>query len=209
MEWFEGVLFYLFSAILVIAALRVVIAKNPIHSVLYLVLCFFNGAALWVLLQAEFLAMILMLVYVGAVMVLFLFIIMMMDIDITMLKQITWQNLSIAIVVGGLIIIEMGLIIFRGFFAISQIDSHEILTIGMTAEIGRILFTEYLFQVELAAMLLLVALLGAVALTLRRRQDARYTSAGNAAKVMASDRLRLIHLKAEKVAKRDEKQQIK
>lgn len=200
MEWFETALFYSFAIILIGSALCVVTAKNPVHSVLFLVLCFFTGAALWLLLQAEFLAMILMLVYVGAVMVLFLFVVMMMDIDMTALKRIAMQHLVAAAVVVTLIIAEMGMVLFQGFCHIGKQVPEASSKIGLTAEIGKTLFSEYLFQVELAAMLLLVALVGAVVLTLRRRTDARYTSAGEAVKVRAADRLRLMEMVSEKIA---------
>ncbi|MBR7068907.1 MAG: NADH-quinone oxidoreductase subunit J [Oxalobacter sp.] len=200
MEWFETALFYSFAIILVGSALCVVMARNPVHSVLFLVLSFFTGAALWLMLQAEFLAMILMLVYVGAVMVLFLFVVMMVDIDMTTLKHIAMQNLAAAAVVGALIVLEMGAVIFRGFCHIGRQVPETAAEIGLTAEIGKSLFTGYLYQVELAAMLLLVALVGAVVLTLRRRTDARYTSAGEAVKVNPSDRIRLVEMEAEKMA---------
>ncbi len=154
---------------------------------------------MWLLLQAEFLAMILMLVYVGAVMVLFLFVVMMVDIDMATLKRIALQNLAAA-VVGILIVAEMSVVIFRGFCHVGKQVPETASKIGLTAEIGKSLFTEYLFQVELAAMLLLVALVGAVVLTFRRRTDARYTSAGEAVKVKPSDRLRLVKMATETVA---------
>ncbi|MGN0918227.1 MAG: NADH-quinone oxidoreductase subunit J [Oxalobacter sp.] len=198
MEWFETALFYSFAIILIGSALFVVTAKNPVHSVLFLVLCFFTGAALWLLLQAEFLAMILMLVYVGAVMVLFLFVVMMMDIDV--LKRIAMQHLAAAAAVGALIVAEMGMVLFRGFCHIGKQVPEASSKIGLTAEIGKTLFSEYLLQVELAAMLLLVALVGAVVLTLRRRTDARYTSAEEAVKVRSADRIRLVEMVSEKMA---------
>ena len=200
MEWFETALFYSFAIILVGSALCVVTVKTPVHSVLFLVLCFFTGAALWLLLQAEFLAMILMLVYVGAVMVLFLFVVMMVDIDMTILKRLALQNLAAAAAVGALIAAEMGAVIFRGFCHIGKQVPEAAAETGLTSEIGKSLFTEYLFQIELAAMLLLVALVGAVVLTLRRRTDARYTQAGEAVKVNPADRIRLIEMEAEKMA---------
>lgn len=200
MELFETALFYFFAAILVVSALCVVTAKNPVRAVLFLVLCFFNAAVLWIFLQAEFLAMILVLVYVGAVMVLFLFIVMMMDIDMTSLKGIAKQNLAAAGVVGILMVAELGVVLFRGFCHVSREVPASASKIGLTAEIGKVLWTDYLFHIELAAMILLVALIGAVALTLRKRNDAQYTSAGDAVKVRASDRLRMVDLKSEKVA---------
>lgn len=190
-------LFYVFAAIMILAALRVITSRNPVHAVLYLVLSFFTGAAIWILLQAEFLALILLLVYVGAVMVLFLFVVMMMDLDLTGLKNSARRNLVSATIVGVLIVLEMSAVIFRGFW---MIDSHipkSAAKIGLTAEIGKALFTEYLFNVELAAIILLVALIAAVTLTFRKRTDAKYTSAGRAIHVRSEDRLRLVEMKAE------------
>lgn len=200
MELFETALFYFFAAILVVSAVCVVTAKNPVRAVLFLVLCFFNAAVLWIFLQAEFLAMILVLVYVGAVMVLFLFIVMMMDIDMATLKGIAKQNLAAAGVVGVLMVVELGMVLFRGFCHVGRDVPAAASRIGLTFEIGKVLFTDYLFHVELAAMILLVALIGAVALTLRKRTDARYTSAGDAVKVRAADRLSMVDLKSEQEA---------
>ena len=200
MELFETALFYFFAAILVVSALCVVTAKNPVRAVLFLVLCFFNAAVLWIFLQAEFLAMILVLVYVGAVMVLFLFIVMMMDIDMATLKGIAKQNLAAAGVVGILMVVELGIVLFRGFCHVGREVPAAAAKIGLTSEIGKVMWTDYLFHIELAAMILLVALIGAVALTLRKRSDAQYTSAGDAVKVRAADRLTMVDLKSEKVA---------
>ena len=196
---FETVLFYAFAAILTLAALRVVTSRNPVHAVLYLVLSFFTGAALWILLKAEFLALILLLVYVGAVMVLFLFVVMMMDIELGELKRIARKNLALALFVGGLIVLEMSAVIFRGFFALDLHAPDDASRIGLTSEIGKALFTDYLFSVEIAAIILLVALIAAVTLTIRRRSDARYTSASVAIRVRPEDRLRVVEMKAEGV----------
>ncbi len=200
MEWFETALFYSFAIILLGSAVCVVTAKNPVHSVLYLVLGFFTGGALWLLLQAEFLAMILMLVYVGAVMVLFLFVVMMVDFDITTIKRIALQNLAAAVVVGSLMAAEMVAVIFRGFAKASASVPDAAAQIGLTAEIGKVLFSRYLLQIELAAMLLLVALIAAVVLTIRRRDDAHYTRAEVAVRVDPKDRLQMIDIAPEKMA---------
>lgn len=196
---FETVLFYAFAAILTLAALRVVTSGNPVHAILYLVLSFFTGAALWILLKAEFLALILMLVYVGAVMVLFLFVVMMMDIDMTELKRVAKKNMAVALFVGALIVLEMSAVLFRGFYSLDLHAPDDASRIGLTSEIGKALFTDYLFDVEIAAMLLLVALVAAVTLTIRRRGDAKYTSADAAVRVRSEERLRIVDMKAERV----------
>ena len=190
-------LFYVFGAIMILAALRVITSRNPVHAVLYLVLSFFTGASIWILLKAEFLALILLLVYVGAVMVLFLFVVMMMDLDLTELKRVARRNLVSATIVGVAIVLEMSAVIFHGFW---MIDSHvpkNASRIGLTAEIGKALFTDYLFNVEIAAIILLVALIAAVILTFRKRSDAKYTSANKAIHVRSQDRIRLVDMKAE------------
>ena len=189
-----NVLFYVFGAIMVLAALRVITSRHPVHAVLYLVLSFFTGAAIWILLKAEFLALILLLVYVGAVMVLFLFVVMMMDLDLTELKRAARKNMISATIVGVAIVLEMSAVLFRGFW---MIDSHvpkSASKIGLTAEIGKALFTDYLFNVEIAAIILLVALM---TLTFRKRTDAKYTSANKAIHVRAEDRIRIVEMKAE------------
>ncbi len=192
-----SVLFYAFGAIMILASLRVITSGNPVHAVLYLVLSFFTGASIWILLKAEFLALILLLVYVGAVMVLFLFVVMMMDLDLTELKKSARRNLVSATIVGVLIVLEMSAVIFRGFWMIDPHVPESAAKIGLTAEIGKSLFTDYLFNVEIAAVILLVALIAAVTLTFRKRADAKYTSAGRAIHVRAEDRIRIVEMKAE------------
>ena len=184
---FETVLFYAFAAILTLAALRVVTSGNPVHAVLYLVLSFFTGAALWILLKAEFLALILMLVYVGAVMVLFLFVVMMMDIDMVELRRVARKNMAVALLVGVLIVLEMSVVLFRGFYSLDLHAPEDASRIGLTAEIGKTLFTDYLFNVEIAA----------VTLTIRHRKDAKYTSADIAVRVRPEERIRIVDLKPE------------
>ena len=204
-----NVLFYVFGAIMVLAALRVITSRNPVHAVLYLVLSFFTGAAIWILLKAEFLALILLLVYVGAVMVLFLFVVMMMDLDLTELKKAARKNLVSASIVGVAIVLEMSAVIFRGFW---MIDSHvpkNASRIGLTAEIGKALFTDYLFNVEIAAIILLVALIAAVTLTFRKRVDAKYTSANKAIHVRSEDRIRIVEMKAESLADETKREDVR
>ena len=191
---FTALLFYAFSAILVVAALRVVTARNPVHSALYLVLSFFSAASIWILLKAEFLALVLMLVYVGAVMVLFLFVVMMLDIDIAALREGFRKNLMVAVPVGMLMIFEMAAVLMKGFWVEEPFSPPASNTIGLTRTLGQVLYTEYLYAFEVAAAILMVAIVAAVALTLRRRGDARYTSASDAVKVTKKDRLRLVDM---------------
>lgn len=194
---FQTILFYLFSAILVFAALRVITAKNPVHCALYLVLAFFSAAAIWILLKAEFLALVLMLVYVGAVMVLFLFVVMLLDINLAVLREGFRRNLAVAIPVGILIVFQMAAVLVKGFWVEEPAAPGVSDTIGLTRELGRVLYTEYLYAFEIAAVILLVAMVAAVALTLRRRSDVTYTSASKAVKVTKADRLRLVEMKAD------------
>ena len=194
---FQTVLFYTFSAILVIAALRVVTAGNPVHAALYLVLSFFSAASIWLLLKAEFLALVLILVYVGAVMVLFLFVVMMLDINLAVLREGFRRNLIVAIPVGVLIVFQMVTVLLRGFWIEEPVLPQASGTIGLTRELGRVLYTGYLYAFEIAAAILMVAIVGAVALTLRRRTDARYTSASKAVSVTKKDRLRLVEMETD------------
>ncbi|MEA5097895.1 MAG: NADH-quinone oxidoreductase subunit J, partial [Burkholderiaceae bacterium] len=172
---FTTVLFYAFSAILVVAALCVVTARSPVHAVLFLVLSFFTAAALWILLKAEFLAIVLVLVYVGAVMVLFLFVVMMLDLDLDQIRQGFRKSLWAAVPVGLLIVFEMSAVLLRGFWAPEMHAPASSANIGTTKELGKIIFTHYVYAFEIAAVILLVAMIAAVALTFRKRRDARYT----------------------------------
>jgi NADH:ubiquinone oxidoreductase subunit 6 (chain J) len=194
---FQTILFYGFSAILVLAALRVITARNPVHSALYLVLSFFSASAIWILLKAEFLALVLMLVYVGAVMVLFLFVVMLLDVNLAALREGFRRNLAVAIPVGILIVVEITMVLMKGFWVEEPAIPQAADTIGLTRELGRVLYTEYLYAFEIAAAILVVAMVAAVALTLRRRSDVKYTSAAAAVRVTKSDRLRLVEMDAD------------
>jgi len=193
---FQTALFYAFSAILVFAALRVITDRNPVHAALYLVLSFFSAAAIWMLLKAEFLAIVLVLVYVGAVMVLFLFVVMMADIDFAQLREGFRRYLPLAALVGGLIVLQMGAVLWNGFYAAAQAPEASAY-LGTTAALGQVLYTEYIYAFELAALLLLLALVAAAGLTLRRRKDTRYFDPGLAVRVKRADRVRLVRMKAE------------
>lgn len=194
---FKTVLFYAFSAILILAALRVVTARNPVHAALFLVLSFFSAAALWMLLKAEFLSIVLVLVYVGAVMVLFLFVVMMVDIDISKLREGFWSHFPLAAVVGVIIVLEMAAVLFKGFLTLDTEVPAASANIGNTKALGLLIYTEYVYAFEIAAIVLLVAIVAAVALTLRRRKDSKYYDPAAAVKVKAKDRVRIVSMKAE------------
>jgi NADH-quinone oxidoreductase subunit J len=194
---FKTALFYAFSAIMIFAALRVITDRNPVHSALYLVLTFFSAAAIWMLLQAEFLAIVLVLVYVGAVMVLFLFVVMMLDINIEKMREGFWKSLWVAIPVGLLIVFELSAVMMRGFWTLDTASPNLSANVGNTRELGKVLYTQYTYPFEIAAVILLVAIVAAVALTLRKRKDTKYFSPGDAVKVKSTDRLRIVKMKAE------------
>jgi NADH-quinone oxidoreductase subunit J len=194
---FTTVLFYVFSAILIFAATRVITDRNPVHAALYLVLSFFSSAAIWMLLKAEFLAIVLVLVYVGAVMVLFLFVVMMLDITLGNVREGFWRYFPLAATVGVIIVLEMAAVLFRGFWAPDVQAPAAAAMIGDTAALGRLIYTEYIYAFEIAALLLLVAIVAAVALTLRRRKDSRYFDPGAAVKVKRGDRIRIVSMKPE------------
>jgi NADH-quinone oxidoreductase subunit J len=194
---FETFLFYAFSAILLLAALRVITARNPVHSAMFLVLAFFTAAGIWLLLRAEFLAIALVLVYVGAVMVLFLFVVMMLDINIERLRAGFWRNLPLALVVGGILVTEMVLLLARQVFeaapAVEPGPGHS-----NTRELGLLVYTHYAYAFEVSAVILLVAIIAAIALTLRRRKDSRYQNPAEQVKVRHEDRIRLVSMPSER-----------
>ncbi len=197
---FTTYVFYLLAGILVLAGLRVITARNPVHAVLYLVLAFFTSGALWILLQAEFLAIALIMVYVGAVMVLFLFVVMMLDINIERLREGFWNNLPLSIVIGLLMVVEMGIVLGGRQFGLETLPAPEAHAAGYsnTKELGRLLFTEYAYPFELASVILLVAIIAAVVLTLRKRKDTKYQRAADQLAVRRNDRLRIVAMATEK-----------
>ncbi|MFC3110398.1 NADH-quinone oxidoreductase subunit J [Undibacterium arcticum] len=194
---FKTALFYVFSTILVLAATRVITARNPVHAALFLVLSFFSAAAVWMLLKAEFLAIILVLVYVGAVMVLFLFVVMMLDINIDKMREGFWGYFPLAATVGAVIVLEMAAVLLRGFWMPDTQAVISTANIGGTKELGKLIYTQYVYAFEIAGVVLLVAIVAAVALTLRRRKDSKYFSPADAVKVKRSDRVRIVSMKAE------------
>jgi NADH-quinone oxidoreductase subunit J len=193
---FTTFLFYAFSTLLVIGAVKVITDRNPVNAALFLILSFFSAAALWMLLKAEFLAIVLVLVYVGAVMVLFLFVVMMLDIDMSKLREGFWSHMPLAVVIGLIIAAEMTAVFVRGF--ITQQAQGGALNIGDTRELGKLIYTHYLYAFEIASLILLAAIVAAVALTLRRRKDIKYFDPGEAVKTRKEDRVRIISMPSER-----------
>ena len=193
-------LFYVFAALLLFAAFRVITARNPVHAALFLVLAFFQAAAIWILLKAEFLAITLVLVYVGAVMVLFLFVIMMLDINIDSMRQGFWKHFPLAAGVGALIALEMGVVLMGGFRLTEGPQTPEVLVAqaNNTQALGVLLYTKYIYPMEVAAVLLLVGIVAAIALTLRERKDSKHVDAGDQVRVKARDRMEIIKMDATK-----------
>ena len=192
-------LFYFFSIVLLFAAFRVITARNPVYAVLYLVLAFFQASALWLLLKAEFLAIALVLVYVGAVMVLFLFVVMMLDIDTSGARDGFWKHFPMAAAVGVFIALEMAAVLMGGF-RVNE-EPHAAVLLGKagvelsnTRELGKLLYSQYLYPLEIAAGILLVAMIAAIALTLRQRKDSKHLSPSDQVWVKAKDRLTVVKM---------------
>jgi NADH-quinone oxidoreductase subunit J len=192
-------LFYVFSTVLLFAAFRVITARNPVHAVLFLVLTFFQAAMIWMLLKAEFLSIVLVLVYVGAVMVLFLFVVMMMDINVENLRHGFWRHFPFAALVGVVIALEMAAVLMGGFRSAEVVAAVEP-TASNTKELGKVLFTQYIYPLEVAAAILLVAMIAAIALTLRARKDSKHVSAGIQVRAKARDRMVVLKMDATKPA---------
>jgi NADH-quinone oxidoreductase subunit J len=197
---FELATFYLFATILVVAGLGVILLRNPIHSALCLVLAFFTAAAIWLLLRAEFLAITLVLVYVGAVMVLFLFVVMMLDINLDRLREGFWAYLIPGIVVGGVMVLEMIIVLSSKYFSVERLPPPGDPGAGYsnTKELGRVLYTDYVYPFQLAAVLLLVAIVAAIALTMRKRKDTKYQDPAKQVMVKRADRIRIVSVPSEK-----------
>ena len=196
---FQTFIFYAFSAILILAAIGVIVARNPVHAVLFLVLAFFTSAGLWILLQAEFLAIALVLVYVGAVMVLFLFVVMMLDINLARLRRGFWSYLPLGGTVALLLVGEMTtLILFH--YVNNEVATPEPLPADYSnvRELGRLIYTEYVYPFEIAAVILLVAIIVAIALTLRHRKTTKYVDPGQQIEIRRTDRVRIVTMPAEK-----------
>jgi NADH-quinone oxidoreductase subunit J len=192
----KSALFYLFSAVLLFAALRVITSRNPVHAALYLVLAFFQASGIWMLLKAEFLSITLVLVYVGAVMVLFLFVVMMIDINLDTLKKDFWKHFPLAAFIGAVLALELASVLMGGFRS-SQIAVDTAVSgapVSNTRDLGVLLYTEYLYPLEIAAVILLVAIVSAIALTMRERKDTKAQDPGEQVKVKAADRLRMVKI---------------
>ncbi|MDM0072634.1 NADH-quinone oxidoreductase subunit J [Variovorax sp. J31P207] len=188
-------LFYLFAAVLLFSAFRVITARNPVYAALYLVLAFFQASAIWLLLRAEFLAISLVLVYVGAVMVLFLFVVMMLDINVEGLREGFWKHFPLAAGVGALIALEMAAVLMGGFrLSAPKSPLASGPDTSNTLELGKLLYTQYLYPLEIAAVILLVAIIAAIALTLRTRKDSKYVNPADQVRVKARDRVRIVQM---------------
>jgi NADH-quinone oxidoreductase subunit J len=194
---FKVLVFYATSAVLIYAALRVITARNPVVAVLHLVLAFFNAAGLWMLLHAEFLAITLVLVYVGAVMVLFLFVVMMLDINIDKMREGFWTHLPMGLFVGGLMLAEMVVVLSGRWFGLDvmpEVAANAEAGYSNTKELGRLIYTQYVYPFELAAVILLVAIIAAIALTMRKRKDSKYMDPHRQINIKRADRVRMVNI---------------
>ena len=196
---FIQIVFYLLAAVLVGAAVMVITARNPVHAALFLVLAFFTSAGVWLLLEAEFLAIILVLVYVGAVMVLFLFVVMMLDINLAPLREGFIRYLPVGITVAAIVVVEIALVIGVSDFGLDSIPPPPAHPAGYsnTREMGELLYTVYVYPFELAAAILLVAIVAAIALTMRRRTGVRTQDPSRQVEVRREDRIRIVRMPAE------------
>jgi NADH-quinone oxidoreductase subunit J len=195
----QAVVFYALATLLLFAAVRVIIARNPVHSALFLVLAFVSSAGLWLLLEAEFLAIALVLVYVGAVMVLFLFVVMMLDVNLQRLREGFWSYLPLGLVIALLLVLEMGVVLW-GRFGLADMPKPHALPAAPdysnTKELGRLLYTDYVYPFELAAVILLVAIVAAIALTLRHRKETKNINPADQILVRRQDRMRIVKVDA-------------
>jgi len=193
----KSALFYLFSAVMLFAALRVITARNPVHAALYLVLAFFQASGIWMLLKAEFLSITLVLVYVGAVMVLFLFVVMMIDINLDELKRGFWNHFPLAASIGAVLALELASVLMGGFRSVQVVSDAATVAgaqVSNTKDLGMTLYTDYLYPLEIAAVILLVAIVSAIALTLRERKDTKAQNPSEQVKVKPADRLRMVKM---------------
>ncbi len=196
---FQDYVFYVLAAILLFAGFRVITARNPVHAALFLVLAFFTAAGIWLLLEAEFLAIALVLVYVGAVMVLFLFVVMMLDINLDRLREGFWEALPIALPIGVLVALEMVMILGAKHFGSARVSPpvQHLQGYSNTAELGHQLYSVYLLPFELASVILLVAIVSAIALTLRDRKDSKFLDPAKQVVVKRIDRIRMVSMPAD------------
>ena len=199
---FKTFIFYFLAVIMVFAALRVITSRNPVQAALFLELTFFNAAGIWLLLNAEFLAMTLVLVYVGAVMVLFLFVVMMLDINLDRIRQGFWSYLPVGALIGILLLLEMVMVLGGSYFGLDAMPVPPAASQGYsnTRELGRVLYTDYVYAFELASLVLLVAMVSAVTLTLRKRKGIRYMAPADQVAVRREDRVELVKMQSENEA---------
>jgi NADH-quinone oxidoreductase subunit J len=197
--------FYAFAGLLVLSALRVITARNPVHAALFLVLAFFCASGLWMLLKAEFLSLALILVYVGAVMVLFLFVVMMLDLDIEHLRRDFKKFLPVAFLMGAVIVLELSIVLIRSFIGTSAPVQPmlEEMTTSNTHALGMLIFVDYVYAFEVAGVILLVAIIAAVALTLRNRKDSKAQNIHEQVSVNSADRMRIVKMDSDMAAKQD------
>lgn len=206
-----SVFFYAFAGLLVLSALRVVTARNPVHAALFLVLAFFCASGLWMLLKAEFLSLALILVYVGAVMVLFLFVVMMLDLDLEHLRRDYKKFLPVAFLMGAVIVLELSIVLIRSFIGTSvpvQPMLEEMAT-SNTHALGMLIFVDYVYAFEVAGVILLVAIIAAVALTLRNRKDSKSQNIHDQVNVNSADRMRIVKMDSDMAAKQDSREEKK
>ncbi len=194
---FKTFLFYAFATVLTLAALRVVTARNPVHAALFLVLSFFSAAAIWMLLHAEFLAIVLVLVYVGAVMVLFLFVVMMLDVNMDRMREGFWGYLPLAAFVGAVIVLEMAFVLIKTFMVPERL-APAVTPTSNTRELGLMIFNQYLLAFEIAAAILLLAMIAAVVITMRHRKDVKAQNPAQQVAVKRSDRVRIVKMASER-----------
>ena len=199
----KAILFLIFSGVMLLAALRVITARNPVHAVLFLVLAFFSAACLWILLAAEFLAIALVLVYVGAVMVLFLFVVMMLDVNIDRLRQGFWRHVPWGVGIAALIVLQMWLVLSQPAWQGMNRPGPGIAGANNIEVLGRLTFTEYVFPLQIAGVILLVAIVAAIALTLRGRKDTKSQDPARQVKVRREDRVRLVSMPSETDARQN------
>ena len=195
----KSALFYVFATVLLFAALRVITVRNPVHAALFLILAFFQASGIWMLLKAEFLSITLVLVYVGAVMVLFLFVVMMIDVNIEALKKGFWSHFPLAASIGAVLALELASVLMGGFRSAPapiELSAAPGTQISNTKDLGVALYTHYLYPLEIAAVILLVAIIAAIALTMRERKDNKLQDPAEQIRVKPSDRLRMVKVEA-------------
>ena len=195
----EQIIFYFFAALLVLSALMVITVRNPVHAALFLVLSFFSSAAIWLLLEAEFLAIALVLVYVGAVMVLFLFVVMMLDINLAPLREGFARYLPVGLVMAALMIVAMGIMVGSDYFHVPQtVSMQHAADYSNTRELGRVLYTAFLYPFEVAGAILLVAIVAAISLTMRKPRDVKTPKPEMQIDAKRENRVRIVKMETEK-----------